>query len=451
VMNRLHLITAAAARSGVVIYSIDARGLIGDNNDLSNHAAVDPSGRLQRASGGEIAASQDGLNALARDTGGRALFNTNTLSTSVTTALKETSVYYLVAWRPENEEQRNGKYKRIDVNIIGRPDVAVRLRRDLAHPEAVQTANRATNKKPVTPKTPIDDLREALRATYPNNAFPMSLALEFVNLDNAGTVLTASMKIEADAEAFSVIDGKQSALIDIAGLVFDDHGKPAASFQEHLTISANSDVQLKPGDSYIYNYRVPLAPGLYQVRVAARDRKSGRTGSAMRWVEMPDLAAHHLALSSIIAGERIATNDSERAAAGSDNSEKDKPSDPFSPVRPNVEHRFAKTSLLRFLVFTYNAMKGALPGAPIAGSPEGKQSGLPDVAVQVQVMRDNEPVITTTLHKIDTQGVADLQRLPYAAEIPLKDLPAGRYLLKVTVIDRIAKTSATQQFDFAVD
>jgi len=30
-----------------------------------------------------------------------------------------------------------------------------------------------------------------------------------------------------------------------------------------------------------------LPPGLYQVRVAVRDRQSGLTGSAMTWVEIP--------------------------------------------------------------------------------------------------------------------------------------------------------------------
>src|SRR5437870_4073208 len=94
-LNRMRVISSSAARSGVVIYSIDARGLVVSVNDLASGAPADPTGRLQRAAIGEINASQDGLNALARDTGGRAIFNTNALSDAVTAALKETSVYYL--------------------------------------------------------------------------------------------------------------------------------------------------------------------------------------------------------------------------------------------------------------------------------------------------------------------------------------------------------------------
>ncbi len=36
-----------------------------------------------------------------------------------------------------------------------------------------------------------------------------------------------------------------------------------------------------------WNQSLPLPPGLYQVRVAVRDCQSGRTGSAMGWIEIP--------------------------------------------------------------------------------------------------------------------------------------------------------------------
>ncbi|MFL6258062.1 MAG: hypothetical protein ACJ74T_23880 [Pyrinomonadaceae bacterium] len=35
---------------------------------------------------------------------------------------------------------------------------------------------------------------------------------------------------------------------------------------------------------------VPLKPGIYQVRVAARDERSGVLGSASQWVVIPDLS-----------------------------------------------------------------------------------------------------------------------------------------------------------------
>jgi hypothetical protein len=48
-------------------------------------------------------------------------------------------------------------------------------------------------------------------------------------------------------------------------------------------------------------------------------------------------------------------------------------------------------------------------------------------------------------------GAPDLNRIPYAAEISLANLPAGRYLLKVNVIDRISKRSASQETQIEID
>jgi hypothetical protein len=54
-------------------------------------------------------------------------------------------------------------------------------------------------------------------------------------------------------------------------------------------------------------------------------------------------------------------------------------------------------------------------------------------------------VVTTALKKVSTEGLADIARIPYAAEIPLSGLPVGQYLLQVSVVDRVAKRSASQQ------
>jgi hypothetical protein len=73
--NRLGRITDQARRAGVVIYSIDARGLVSGLATAEGAVPSDPNGRLESANLREIPASQDALNALAADTGARALRN----------------------------------------------------------------------------------------------------------------------------------------------------------------------------------------------------------------------------------------------------------------------------------------------------------------------------------------------------------------------------------------
>jgi hypothetical protein len=61
--------------------------------------------------------------------------------------------------------------------------------------------------------------------------------------------------------------------------VLNDKGKIAHSFKNQLSVKPLTG-QLDSG-SVLYNEPTPLAPGIYQVRVAARDEKSGRVGSAI--------------------------------------------------------------------------------------------------------------------------------------------------------------------------
>ncbi len=75
----------------------------------------------------------------------------------------------------------------------------------------------------------------------------------------------------------------------------------------------------------------------------------------------------------------------------------------------------------------------------------------PDLAVQIQVFRDGEPVVTDPLHRISTEGATDMARIPYAAELNLAGLAPGKYVLQLTVIDRIAKATASQRVRFQVD
>ncbi len=103
----------------------------------------------------------------------------------------------------------------------------------------------------------------------------------------------------------------------------------------------------------------------------------------------------------------------------------------------SVDRRFARTSHIRFLTFIYNS-------APAS-------AGTPDVALQVQIFRDDQPVFTAPLTKLRADAGTDFTRLPYMAELSLSTFPPGRYVLQITAIDRAAKTSTSQRTRFAVE
>lgn len=289
--ERIKRITDAAGRAGVIIYTLDARGLIGEGIDVTNDRPVDSQGLLSGSDIGETSASQDGLNALARDTGGLPLRNTNRpMSEWVEQVLDETSNYYLLAWRPDNEEQKRGKFKRIEVSVIGRPDLTVRLRTGYfkTAPLPILTTRKKPDKDPT--KAREDDMRLVIDAPVSQRQIPTELALDLSQMPGVGTRLTASIQINREALTFEPTDGKNLAEVDIGGIFYDDKGKPVSSFVGRLRVFPSPEASASAKQYAVYNFHAWLAPGLYQVRVGVRDIKSGRIGSAMQWIQVPNLS-----------------------------------------------------------------------------------------------------------------------------------------------------------------
>jgi VWFA-related protein len=426
--EKLHQITDAAIRSGTVIYSMDARGIVSMTDAGSNRA--DPQGRLSRSNAGELSASQDALTALAEDTGGRALLNSGELGPAVTNALKETSNYYLLAWRPAGEEQKGANFKRIEVSIVDRPDLSVRLPRGFmqgsaqANAKAVPVKGLPETAIPATAaaKGTEGALMAALSAPSARKGLPTQLAVSFVDVPNSGPVLTASTQMATDVLGYGA-DAKQTAAIDLAGLVLNDQGKLAGSFKTRVTVNPSASAGAARNAGVIYTHKLPLKPGIYQVRVATRDDKSGKVGSAAQWIEIPDLAAKQLTLSSLLLGGQFIGSNQKQAGGG-------------EQVQFSVDHRFLRGSHMNFLTIVYNA---------------SRTSGAPDLESRIQLSRNGQAVVTSPVRKVPIDANTDSARILYGADIALQTLPPGRYQLLVTISDRIGQSSASQQVSFDIE
>ncbi len=312
---KLNQITDTALRAGVVIYTIDARGLFSGQLDATNNIPFDPQNRLESTALREGPISQDALNALAGDTGGRALRNQNVFDRWVNKVLEETSNYYLLAWRPNNEEQTGNNFKNITARVIDHPEYSVRLPRGFLKANASPASQRIAEAQ--APAQSHRDLQQALTSLYPKAEIPTSLSLVFLDTPEHGPVLTASVRVSNETLSYEVVEGRPAAAVDVVGVVLNDKGKPNGTFQTRLKISPpTSDSTDQNNSATIYNARVPLGPGLYQVRVASRDSKNGQVGSAQQWVQIPDLALHRLTLSSLLLGLHRGTERSQGRTAG---------------------------------------------------------------------------------------------------------------------------------------
>ncbi|HEY0386265.1 MAG TPA: VWA domain-containing protein, partial [Pyrinomonadaceae bacterium] len=435
-MTMLKRVTEMAARSSIVVYTMDTRGNYSDpavdagRNDFPDGLA---SGTSARNPSTEAAAMREPLRILADDTGGRALLNSNSIPDSIQQALDETSDYYLLAWRPDTDEQRSGR-ARLKVTVKNHPELRVRLRRNYyAAPAALSQPERSKESTVMTATAPLASsstasaglkpevaLLGALGALYPTRQLPTSLAVGYLNTPDQGLILKLSMQIERRAFDFDATADKEKREVDVIGAAIDDRGV-IVSFKQLLTVAPDPSTRAQEALPVLWNQQLRVPPGLYQVRVAVRERGSGRTGSTRQWIEVPDVSQGSLQLSSLFLGER-------RAAATEQNAGP-------RPLLVDVDHHFARSSVLRYQTYIYNAASATRP----------------ELEVRTRVVRDRSVVLNMPPGRVPTEGPADHARLPYWAEIPLAELLPGQYLLQVTVTDRATNASATQSLRFTVE
>ena len=412
--QKIDQITRKATRNGVIIYSLDARALTTGQPQLGEPVDVtEMTGIVEREQKNELSESREGMTVLAVETGGRTIFDTNALDTSIARAVTETSVYYLLGWRASHEMQTARKSLRVEVTLTNRPDLSVRLGHGFASATSAASSKPSAIKREVE-KSAEAKLRDTLVGIYPSRELPTALDLQYQKSDQ-GMLLTASMQIPIESLSVTREGDKNQAVADVAGFIYSDEGKVVQHFNKRMALTAASSNSM-PDETFTFKYQAVLAPGLYQVRVGTRDEKSGKTGTVHQWIKIPDFSGHKLMLSSLIAGELPASTQDAQSQS--------------SRMILRANHCFRGDAGFRFLVYAYNA---ALTNSKS------------DLVVQAQVLRDRLPIISTTFLKVSTDDLSSTERIPISADFPLKSLTPGRYLLRITVIDRVAKLSASQE------
>jgi VWFA-related protein len=430
-ITMLKRVTELASRVGIVVYTMEASGTYYDAGvDASTNAFSDGFGSGVSAHNwtAESAGLREPLRILADDTGGRALLNSNSIPSSIQEALDETSSYYLLAWRPDAEEQRTGKAQ-LKVSLRNHPDLRVRLRRNFYMPSAKASAsdlpknpvNRNSHAEPgsapaKTETQPEVELLAALGSLYPQKTLPASLAVGYLNGPDQELTLKLSMQIERWAFEFgSSADDKKE--VDVIGAAIDDRGV-IVSFKQLLTITPNAAAE-KAGLPVQWNQQLRVPAGLYQVRMALRERGTGRTGSVQKWIEVPPVSSRTLQMSSLFVGERRIADAEPGTAPGS--------------LLVNVTQRFQRTSALRYQTYLSNVSGGTAA----------------DVEIDARILQDGQTVVALPPAKVPTVALKD-NPVPYWAELSLAGLRPGYYQLQVTATDKLTKNTAVQRMHFVV-
>ena len=312
-VNELHAAITAATRGNVSIYPIDPGGLSPggeiEEDFLSNPdfglevfeqtlARTDPAPlpvtpELPLAlepSRTTIGRRQD-LRALAASTGGFALVDSNNYTMAFERLVRENSSYYVLGFET-GTNRFDGRFHPIEIRVK-RPGVEVRTRNGYLAPmrRTTPSVTRGTTLAPM--------VADALKSPIPVLGVPMRLhAVPFKRTENDARVAVA-VEIGTDALDLVAKDGRFVGDIAVALrpitqtgklLVGQRHEAALALKPETFEQSRNRGIRLIT--------EMTLPPGRYQLR-AAGGSKTGRAGSVIADLEIPDFSKEEFVLSGI--------------------------------------------------------------------------------------------------------------------------------------------------------
>ncbi len=442
IVDTIRQLTDLSNRAAVTIYTFDARGLqVTGLTARDNTSGVDAERvqNLNSSRSAEIFDKQEGLAYLARETGGRAFFNSNDINNGLEKALEDQKGYYLIGYQPDNEtfDAKTRRFNKLEVKVI-RKDTNVRYRSGF-----FGIADEKT-KKPVN-QTAAQQIYTALVSPFAVSDIELRLNTLFGN-DKQGSFVRSLLHVNAKNLKFTDdTDGTKKAAFDVLAMIFGENGTMVEQIGKSYTINVKNDKYQEFLDKgFVYYFTLPVKKaGAYQYRVAIRDSTSGKLGSANQFIETANLKKNSLTVSGIIL-ENLTLAQWQKLG-GSNSSAQPSPSEnnvqEFSNSLIDTSlRRFKRGTILRYGFEVYNAKTDA--------------SQKTNLSSQIRIFRDGKIILQGKSVPLDILEQTDLQRIKSSGAVSLgTELPPSEYVLQIIITDNLAKEKrrlATQFVQFEI-
>lgn len=432
---------ARAARANVVFYSIDPNGLdplsnvAGDGQlDITDGPApTDPSltsptglilpsglpdeNPVHSTRRRDYFESQDALNSLALDSGGKFFRNTNDIKAGLDSVLAQNEAYYLLGFQPVADKW-DGKFHKLKVVVPGRPDLTVTTRRGY-------TAKDEKVDKRSTLKPQVAEALEAINSPLARRDLYAQLTALYRDNTRREPVMTSLIQIDASKLSFQQADGKHKTKLEVLGFVLDVAGRAVDTFSK--TADLNLDPQVHQEilrDGLLISRTISIPPGVYQVKTLVREHGTGLIGTASSYVEVPNLKTNDLATSSIFTDLQLFNQDKtgERTGMGSAYSQR----------------HFTRAQNMAYALIVYNAKS---------------ESNKTQLMMATRILKNGVPIFKGQLRPVEAiEGSAPPARIHTGGIMQLSSFAPGDYVLEITIVDRLRKTGGTlrQEIDFTV-
>ena len=425
----------AAIRANVTLNPIDARGLVatpplGDATQRSPGGLAMFTGGAANQMMNNFQRSQDTLYALAKDTGGKAMFDYNDLSLGIVQASQAVTSYYIIGYY-STHLATDGKYRRVRVSL-NNPQYAsadLTFRAGYYGDKAFGSFSAADKER---------QLEDALMLDNPVTEITIALEVNFFQLNSAEYFVPVAVKIPGSELALAKRRGALRTLIDFIGEVKDDNGYTIQNMRDKLEIPIDKDTAEKLATSPIqYDTGFTLLPGKYVIKLLARDSETGRIGTYQAAFSVPNLMREQkrLPISSVVlASQRIPMTEAlltvQKGAA--------QLTHPLvfdgQKLFPSVTRVFSKSRDM--YVFLQAYQRNATTTQPL-------------VAFVTFLKGDQKVMETDPLQVIDGMDPRS-KAVPLRFSIPLDKLDIGRYDCQVTVLEPTGQKVAFWQAPIAL-
>jgi VWFA-related protein len=418
-LAQLRATVNAAIRANVTLNPVDPRGLVampplGDATQASPGGVGMFSGTIAQAAIGRQQRAQDTLYALAKDTGGRAMFDNNDLALGIAQAAEAVTGYYILGYYTKNVTT-DGRFRRVKVSL------AASLSADLSYREGYY------GEKEFSKFTTADrerQLEEALKLENPITDIPMAMEVNYFQISRAEYFVPVSVRMPGSELTRPRPNGTSRAEIDMIGEVKDEYGVTIRNARDKLVFTLDAATAAAVARRSIqYEAGFTLLPGAYVIKVLARDSTTGRIGTFQTSFTIPNLEREDTRLptsSVVLASQKIA-----RANALYTVKQKI-PSDVANPLVsagqtliPSVSRTFSATQPLYVLLQAY----------------ERNADAMRPLAAFVTFYRDGAKVFETDPLGLRDGWDAKSKAVSIRMTVALDRLPAGPYDCQVTVLD----------------
>jgi len=270
----------------VAVYPISGTGLTGEENTQSDNY-----GRPIHDGYSDRAFEQIAMETLARDTGGRAFYNTNDLANAMTEAVNSGSHYYTLTYTPANMKM-DGKYRRIEVKGIN-GSYKLAYRRGY-YAENAKFARAGDDQRKSDALVPLmafgmPDFEQILFKVQLAKVKPVSDGSRAgSNTELRGPLVRYSLDFAISVQDLRLensVDGVRHGNIEVMVVAYDRDGTLLNAFRKTSEIVLDPKAYLEVMQVGLQTHREIDAPeGEALLRTGIYDLSSGKAGTLGTWV-----------------------------------------------------------------------------------------------------------------------------------------------------------------------